>query len=54
MHWGNFGEERYSIVELDSYFPESLVRNKEKYKQWILEDSECKAFDLLPEYPYNN
>jgi hypothetical protein len=53
QHWGNFGEERYSIVELDDYFPEYLVQNQLKYADWILPDAEAKVFDILPRYDYN-
>lgn len=54
MHWGNFGPERYTIVELDDYFPKHIVDNTERYKDWILAGTEGKVLDLLPRYPYNN
>jgi len=53
MHWGNFGEERYSIVELNDYFPKEVVNNKQKYSKWILDEVEGQALDFLPAYPYN-
>ncbi len=53
MHWGNYGEERYTIVKLDSYFPETLTKNQEQYQPWILPDFEVRALDILPEYKYN-
>jgi hypothetical protein len=43
----------YEIVELDDYFPKTVLNNKEKYKQWILDNPVEKILDLLPTYPYN-
>lgn len=54
MHWGNFGNERYTTVELDSYFPKTLVNNQDKYKQYILDNPVTTALALLPKYPYNS
>lgn len=45
--------DKYTIVELDNYFPKTLVDNKEKYSQWILSETEGKIVDFLPKYPYN-
>ena len=54
QHWGRSGPERYSIVELDDYFPKTITCNLNRYKSWILPDAECRALDFLPPYPYNS
>ena len=46
--------DRYSIVELDSYFPKTIVDNQQKYAAFILSNPEAKAVDLLPKYPYTS
>ena len=48
MHWGNFGDERYTIVAVDDYFP-SNIKN---YPKFILDNPENSAYNLLPPYPY--
>lgn len=50
----NFEEYDYKIVELDSYFPATVLANKEKYSNYILDEADAKAVDLLPPYPYNS
>jgi beta-1,4-mannosyl-glycoprotein beta-1,4-N-acetylglucosaminyltransferase len=46
--------DRYEIVELDSYFPRTILENQDQYQQFILKDSVAKALDFLPAYPYNS
>lgn len=36
---------KYSVVDLDSYFPEYILNNKEKYKDFILPDTGEKVLD---------
>jgi hypothetical protein len=52
MHWGNFGDDRYEIVDLDNYFPKYLCDNQNKYQQYILNNPVTQARALLPEFPY--
>ena len=52
--WDRSSQDKYVVVELDSYFPASLVNNKERYQRFILDNPTTKALDLLPAYPYNN
>lgn len=51
--WLQDSDERYEIVELDAYFPQTVTSNPEKYKQYILDNPAAMALALLPEYPYN-
>ena len=46
--------DRYEIVELDSYFPQALLNNREKYQSYILDNPVTTALALLPNYPYNS
>jgi hypothetical protein len=46
--------DQYEIVELDSYFPKSVINNPGKYQQYILDNPVTTALALLPEYPYNS
>jgi hypothetical protein len=50
----NLQSHVYEIVELDNYFPKTILNNKEKYSYFILDNPEAKALDLLPPYPYNS
>lgn len=52
--WALNSQDRYEIVALDSYFPQSVLRNQDQYQQYILNDAVAKALDFLPQYPYNN
>jgi beta-1,4-mannosyl-glycoprotein beta-1,4-N-acetylglucosaminyltransferase len=52
--WDRSGNDKYVIVELDSYFPKTILDNKEKYQKFILDNPTTTALALLPEYPYNN
>jgi hypothetical protein len=46
--------DRYEVVELDDYFPKTILNNQDKYSEFILTTPEAKALDLLPKYPYNS
>jgi hypothetical protein len=48
QHWGNFGPERYAIVELNDYFPKSVLH----YPAFILDNPEANPYNLLPPFPY--
>jgi hypothetical protein len=52
--WNQSSDARYEIVELDSYFPKTVVNNREKYQKYILDNPVTTALALLPEYPYNS
>jgi hypothetical protein len=52
--WNQSSDARYEIVELDSYFPKTVVNNREKYQKYILDNPVTKALALLPSYPYNS
>ena len=52
--WDRSSQDKYTVVEIDSYFPKTIFDNKEKYQQFILDNSTTTALALLPEYPYNN
>ena len=52
--WDRSSNDKYVIVELDSYFPKTLINNKEQYQKYILDNPVAKALDLLPAYPYNS
>lgn len=47
------GSDKYTIVEIDSYFPKIIVNNRNKYQKYILDNPETTAMSLLPAYPYN-
>jgi hypothetical protein len=51
--WKQDSADVYEIVELDNYFPATVVNNQEQYKKYILDNPVTKALDLLPAYPYN-
>jgi len=52
--WNQSSDARYEIVELDSYFPKTVINNREKYQKYILDNPVTKALALLPQYPYNS
>lgn len=52
--WDRNQSNRYEIVELDNYFPESIVNNQEQYSKFILANPVTKSIDLLPSFPYNS
>ena len=47
------GSDRYVIVEVNNYFPKTVVNNLGKYQSFILDTPVENAFNLLPAYPYN-
>jgi len=51
--WQQNSSDKYEIVELDSYFPEPVLRHQDRYQKYILDNATAKALDLLPAYPYN-
>jgi len=52
--WDRTSTNKYAIVELDQYFPKTIVDNVRRYAQWILDNTETKALDILPPYNYNS
>lgn len=48
--WDRRDSNQYEIVDIDSYFPESI----KQYNSYILNNTGTKALDYLPKYPYNN
>jgi hypothetical protein len=44
FHRGDF---RWASVDLDSYFPKTILENKEKYAKFILPDSGKKVQDYF-------
>lgn len=51
--WQQDSADQYIVVALDNYFPNSLIANKDKYQQYILNDTDTKILDILPKYSYN-
>lgn len=47
--WDRREENRFSIVDLDDYFPESI----KQYPNYVLDNTGVKALDFLPNYTYN-
>jgi Glycosyltransferase family 17 len=52
--WDRSSTNKYAIVELDSYFPKTILNNRVRYDQWILDNTETKVLDILPPYNYNS
>lgn len=46
--WNRSAPNHYKIVELNDYFPKSLLN----YPQFILDNPEANAYNLLPPFPY--
>jgi hypothetical protein len=46
--WDRTQANQYEIVELDTYFPESV----KKFPGFILDNSVANAYNLLPPFPY--
>ncbi len=40
--------EKFEIVEVDEYFPNTVVNNPEKYSDFILPNAEANVLDFLP------
>ena len=51
--WCRDESAEYAIVQLDDYFPKTLVHNRDRYAKFILDNHEARALDLLPPYTYN-
>jgi hypothetical protein len=50
--WKQDSDDLYEIVALNDYFPDHLVKNSDKYQQYLLSGSTTQAQDLLPTYSY--
>jgi len=51
--WNRNDPAQYTIVALDDYFPKTILDNTQLYQEFILDNHEANALDLLPSYPYN-
>jgi|AntAceMinimDraft_11_1070367.scaffolds.fasta_scaffold00267_20 hypothetical protein len=40
--------EKFEIVEIDEYFPNTIVNNLEKYSEFIIPNAEATVLDFLP------
>ena len=49
-----FENQEWTPVELDSYFPKTLLDNQDKYKDYILDNATTNALAILPKFPYNS
>ena len=49
-----FEDQVWTPVELDSYFPKTLLNNQDKYKSFILDNAATNALAILPKFPYNS
>ena len=45
--WDRTQPNQYAIVELDNYFPEYLIKNKDKYAEYILDNPETNVYNIL-------
>lgn len=45
--WDRTQSNQYAIVEFDNYFPKSLIKNKDKYKNYILDNPETTVYNIL-------
>jgi hypothetical protein len=52
--WSPGSRDVYKIVELNSYFPKTVVNNPEKYSGYVSTEVEAKAVDFLPPYSYTS
>ena len=50
--WDRNQANQYKIVELNDYFPKTILNNVDKYKQSILDNPEANIYNILPPYPY--
>ncbi len=50
--WKQDSDDRYEIVQLNNYFPNYLIKNTDKYQQYLLPGATVLAQDLLPTYCY--
>lgn len=53
QEWNRGNNENiYAIVELNDYFPKTVINNINRYQKYILPNFENRASDILPQYPY--
>jgi hypothetical protein len=53
--WNRNDPATYTVVALDTdYFPSTIINNQSQYKQYILDNTESKVLDFLPQYTYNH
>jgi hypothetical protein len=53
--WARYNtNEHYVVVELDGYFPKTVLQNPERYKDYISDKVTSTALAILPEYTYNS
>jgi Glycosyltransferase family 17 len=50
--WKQDSDDQYVIVDLDDYFPATVLSNQEKYKDYILDNPSTAARTILPPYTY--
>jgi Glycosyltransferase family 17 len=52
--WARYNtNEHYAVVDLDSYFPKTIVANPDRYQNYILANATTTALAILPAYTYN-
>ena len=44
----NIKTEKFEIVEVDEYFPNTVINNLEKYSNFIIPNAEANVLDFLP------
>lgn len=49
-----FEQQEWKPVEIDSYFPKTLLNNLDKYKNYILDNPATNALAILPKFSYNS
>jgi hypothetical protein len=52
--WDRSSSNFYVVVAVDNYFPRTVTANPDRYRQYILVETETTALAILPEYTYNN
>jgi hypothetical protein len=52
--WDRSSSNFYVVVAVDNYFPRTVTANPDRYRQYILAETETTALAILPEYTYNN
>ena len=48
-----FEQQQWKVVDINEYFPKTVLNNLEKYKNYILDNNNVNALDFLPPYNYN-
>ena len=52
--WARYNtNEHYAVVAMDSYMPQTVVQNQERYQDYILANPTTTALAIVPEYTYN-